>query len=354
MFAPVLARLRGEAAALTGWPAPRVVPVAVEARPFSNVARLGVATGDGPPTLYWFAKVQIPKDIPDAVEHMRARVRHEFDTTRKVEAALKQHPTLVTLQPVACYPELFAIVTQEVRGVTLLDYLACRVRWWDDGTALAEAEAAAGRTGEWLRAFQAIDPGDEAFVPAALREYVDLRLQRLVSSGRSPITASVRAQILHHIDALAAVTAPGEWRSVMRHADLAPGNVIVTAQGVAVLDFAMTSRGTRLHDLTRLSLQIDLLHGKPQFRRTALARVRAALHAGFDPAITESEPLFRLLTLLHRVNHLGTLTLGSTRGAARLYGWRLRRIHERSIVHELTMPVPEAPALPHGPRDERI
>ena len=165
--------------------------------------------------------------------------------------------------------------------------------------------------------------------------------------------ASVRENLLHHIDALAAATAPDEWHSVIRHADLAPGNVIVTAQGVAVLDFAMTSRGTRLHDLTRLSLQIDLLRGKPQFRRTAVGRVRAALHAGFDPGVSESGPLFRLLTLLHRVNHLGTLTLGRTAGVARLYGSRLRRIHERSIVRELTVPISGTPALSRGPRNER-
>lgn len=339
---------------MTGWPDPRLVPVAFEARPYSNVLRLSIAADDGPPTLYWFAKVQIPKNVPDAAAHMQLRVRHEFDTTRKIEAAFDRRAGLVTLHPVACYPELFAIVTREIRGTTLLDHLARRTRWWDGGAALAEAEAAARRTGQWLRAFQSIEPSDDVLSASDVRDYVDVRLRRLVSSGRSPITAPVRLQILRHIDALATQVPPGEWRSVMKHADLAPGNVLVTAQGVAVLDFAMASRGTYLHDLTRLSLQIDLLRGKPQFRRRAVARVRMALHSGFDSTVTESQPLFRLLTLLHRINHLGSLTLGSTRGLARLYGWRLRRIHERAIRREVATPLPGASALPPQLRNESM
>ncbi len=66
---------------------------------------------------------------------------------------------------------------------------------------------------------------------------------------------------------------PEERRSVIVHADSAPGNVMVTDSGVAVLDFAMASRGTSLQDLTRLALQYRPERGKPQFRPAAVRGV---------------------------------------------------------------------------------
>jgi hypothetical protein len=339
VLTPVLERLRAEAAALSGMPGAQVTPVAYQARPFSHVMRLSIARDAGHPSAFWFAKVQIPKARPDAEEHMRRRVRHEFDTTRKVESALGEYPGTEALHAIACYPDLFAIVTQEIAGVTLLRHLESRLTWFRGDRTVAEAEQAARQAGAWLRLFQGIEPTNERLAGHVVRDYIDARIQKLVSSGKSPITAAVRLRLLNHIDALIASVPPAEWRSVMRHADLAPGNVIVTSRGIAVLDFAMASRGTYLHDLTRLSLQIDLLRGKPQFRPAAVTRVRSALHLGFDPAVSPAQPLFRLLSLLHRINHLATLTLNFRRGSSWLYGWRIRRIHEHEIQRELTRSV---------------
>lgn len=312
--------------------------------------RLAVAVDDDTPPTYWFAKVQTPKDIPDAAAHMSQRVRHEFETTRKVETALAARPGMDALHPIVCYPEMFAIVTQEIHGETLLSYLERRLTWLSGSQPLAEAERVLEQTGAWLRVFQEIEPSHDAIAPSELHDYIDLRLQKLVSSGRSPITEQVRLRLLEHLDALLGLVPSHEWRSVLRHSDLAPGNVMVTPRGVAVLDFAMASRGTYLHDLTRLSLQIDMLRGKPHFRPGSIRRARTALLKGFDTAASESQPLFRVLTLLHRVNHLATLTLRGSRGAAQLYGWRLRRIHERAIDRELqtTLDGSHPPRVPRG------
>lgn len=349
VFRPVLQRLRDDAARSPL--GARLVPVAHQARPFSNVVRLQVTPeGDASPA-YWYAKVQTLKDIPDADAHMRRRVLHEFETTGKVERALTGRAGLDALHPIACYPELHTIVTEEIRGITLLRYLEERLSWIGGAAGIAQAAEAAGRAGAWLRFFQQIDPCDDEIQTEALRDYIDLRLQRLVSSGRSPITPPVRLRVLRHVEALGAVVPSAQRRSVMLHADLAPGNIMVTSRGVAVLDFAMASRGTYLHDLARLTLQIDLMRGKPHFRPAAIGDVVSALLQGFDPDVSPGQPLFRLLSLLHRVNHLATLTLSRARGPARLYNYRLRRMHERAIERELTMTIDggRRPCVAAGP-----
>lgn len=339
VFTPVLHRLREDAAAAFGETEARIAPVAYQARPFSNVMRLRVTPRDGEPVRYCFAKIQTPKAMPGGEAHMRARVCHEFDTTAKVERALARRPGMDALHPIACYPELFTIVTAEIRGVTLLRYLEDRLSWFADASARAEADRAAGQAGAWLRIFQTIDPADDLVEMTDLREYIDLRLQRLVSSGHSPISVKVRERCLRHIEDLGAAVHPGDRRNVIVHADMAPGNVMVTARGVAVLDFAMASRGTYLQDITRLALQIDMMRGKPWFRPGAVRQAVDALLRGFAPEQSPGHPLFRLLTLRHRVNHLATLTLNRANGPARLYQWRLRRMHERAIARELDTPV---------------
>lgn len=337
VFAPVLQRLREDRAAFP--PSVRLTPVAYQARPFSNVMRLRMASAGSPAAGYCFAKIQTPKPIPDAEEHMRRRVLHEFEITSKVEQALAAHPGMDALHPITCYPELFTIVTREIEGVTLLRYLEDRLTWLAGPQALSEAKEAVCKAGQWLRLFQTIQPTDDVVAMADLKHYVELRLARLVSSGQSPITALMRERVLTHLEALGAAVPAISWRSVMLHADLAPANIMVTGQGIAVLDFAMASRGTYLHDISRLALQIDLLRGKPQFRTGAVRQVIDALLNGFAPEVTLHHPLYRLLTLRHRVNHLATLTLTRATGPARMYNWRLRRMHERDIAGELASPV---------------
>jgi tRNA A-37 threonylcarbamoyl transferase component Bud32 len=338
VFAPVLQRLRDDAA-MAFSPGVRLAPVSYQARPFSNVMRLSLTSKDGSPAGYCFAKIQTPKAIPDGGSHMRRRVLHEFEVTAKVERALAAHPGMDALHAIACYPELFTIVTREIEGVTLLRYLEARLTWLAGARGLEEAEAIAGQAGHWLRIFQTIDRSDDVVAMSDLRAYIDLRLRRLVSAGRSPITALVRERVLAHLEVLGAAVPAIERRSVMLHADMAPANMMVTGRGIAVLDFAMASRGTYLHDISRLALQIDLLRGKPQFRTESVRRVIEALLRSFAPDLRPQDSLFRLLTLRHRINHLATLTLNPARGPVRLYNWRLRRMHERAIARELETPV---------------
>jgi len=123
------------------------------------------------------------------------------------------------------------------------------------------------------------------------------------------------------------------------HADLAPGNVLVDDGRVVVLDFAMAGRGSYLHDISRLFLQLDVLRAKPQFRAPVVACLQNGLLRGLDPALTAAHPLFRYLLMLHRVNHLGTLSLSRERFPASVLNARVRRLHRAWIERELAAPV---------------
>jgi len=126
-----------------------------------------------------------------------------------------------------------------------------------------------------------------------------------------------------------------DLREVAIHADLAPTNMLVCGTRIVVLDFAMAARGSYLHDISRLFLQLDVLRAKPRYRPHVIDALQAALLRGLDPALTAGHPLFRYLLMLHRINHLGTLALRRERFPASVLSARVGRLHRQWIEREL-------------------
>jgi hypothetical protein len=267
---------------------------------------------------------------------MQRRAARDFETTRRVHQAMLPHDDLGAVPPVACYPEHLALVTERVEGLTLLDYLRRRASWFPGRARLQAARETMATVGRWIRVFQAIDgPGDVLTIDE-LRQYLDSRLKRLVALAGSGFTQARRLQVLRHVETLGGRIGPGELHSVATHADMALGNILVSGRRVVVLDFAMAKRGTRLKDVTRLLLQIELLRVKPQMRTRVIRLLQRALLDGFDHALSPDQPLFRLSVLLHRVNHLTSLTVGRAAFPEALYNGLVRRQHQRWIDAELS------------------
>ena len=335
IFEPVLERFTEVAATHFGSSEIRLVPVRYEERPYSYILRVAafrpaVDSSAG----HVFVKVFKPKpDLSDA--DMRQRVSHDFDVTTKVRAAMSTYADLGAVTPLACYPDLLAIVTEETAGETLLAYLDAHARWHPPSPRLGELASTMARAGRWVRAFQRIDPGNAVVRVEALRDYVDIRLQRLVAHQPAGLSAVDAARILDHIDDLGTQVKSDALREVTIHADLAPGNILVASGRIVVLDLAMMRRGVRLHDLARLWMQLDLLTAKPAFRTGTIRAMQDALLQGFEPGLTVDDPLFRLVSVLHRINHLSTLLLRRERFPARVYNTLLIRMHRRWLEQTL-------------------
>jgi Ser/Thr protein kinase RdoA (MazF antagonist) len=144
-----------------------------------------------------------------------------------------------------------------------------------------------------------------------------------------------RHRVLSHIDFLTSQIPSAELRQVPVHSDLAMGNILVSGKRVVVLDFAMAKTGTALHDLARLFVQVDLLAVKPHVQERVVRRLEESLLAGYDPALSVNRPLFRLLVLLHRVNHVVTLLFQPARFIEAAYNRLVLHRHYRWLTDEL-------------------
>jgi hypothetical protein len=335
IFQPVLERFVVEAGTWLGTSDVHVVPIRYDERPYSHILRIGIRrAGSRVPDRYAFVKVFKRKpDLSDAM--MQQRVSHDFEVTTKVHNAMQVCGDLGAVTPLACYPDLLAIITQDAGGDTLQAYLDSQVRWFPNVTRLSDAMRTMAKIGHWVRAFQQIEPGAAIVPVAALRDYVDIRLQRLVMHSGGGVGAATARRILEHIDDLGTGLSSDALREVPIHADFAPGNILVDGTRIVVLDLAMMRRGVRVHDLARLWMQLDLLTAKPMFRATTIRTLQKELLRAFESDLTADDPLFRLASILHRVNHLSTLLLRRERFGARIYNTRLIRMHRRWLDQEL-------------------
>lgn len=333
MFEPVLDRLRADAPSHFGVPEVCLRPVGHEERPFSFLLRVAVwHPRASHPVGHAFLKLFKPKD-PTAGVDLHARVSRDFETVRAVYEYLSQWNDVGAVRPIACYADLLAIVTEEAAGPTLLEYLKSRAAWLPGAARMADVEATMTASGRWLKRFQGFDGREGCVALGALLDYVDVRLRHLVD--HCVITGQYRDRIVGHLNRLAANIAPTDLREVAIHADLAPTNILVCGARIVVLDFAMAARGSYLHDISRLFLQLDVLRAKPQYRPRVIDALQAALLRGLDPALTVSHPLFRYLLMLHRINHLGTLALSREPFPANVLSARVGRLHRQWIDREL-------------------
>ena len=332
VFEPVLDRLRGEAQSLFGAAEVRLAPVRHEERPFSFLLRVAVHAGTPPQPGHLFLKVFKPKD-PAAGVDLRRRVSNEFEAARAAYEFMSRWDDVGAVRPVACYPDLLAIVTEEVSGPTLLGWLESSATWFPGTARVQELEAAMTATGRWLKRFQEFEPTSGTVSMLSLREYVDVRLRRMVE--HRVMGGQYRERLLAHLDRVGAQLTAADLREVPIHADFALGNILVSGSRIVVLDFAMANRGARLHDISRLFLQLDALRAKPWFRPRVIERLQTALLHGLDPALSTHHPLFRYLLMLHRINHLGTLALRRERFPAGVLNARVRRLHRQWIAAEL-------------------
>ncbi len=328
--------LRHDSARHLGVAAVTLTRVSLVERPASYVGRYlvrAVPPSDARCGLY--VKVFKPRDNPGGLDAMRARVQHEFDTLQRMQTVFHGRPSLGVVPPVACYPESLAIATEEVAGPTLLDYLPPRMAVWASRAARLEAAQVLSQCGTFLRMLHDVEPHGPMGTAADIASYVDVRLIRLEREGGPLFNSPWRSRVLAHIECLAQQLSADDLVPRLAHADLALANVLVSDDRIVVLDFAMARQALRLLDVTRLSLQLDLLAVKPHISGATVRHLQSALREGFEPGLSDAHPLYRLLTLLHRVNHLGTLTLKPARFPETLYNGAVARAHRRWIAAEL-------------------
>lgn len=333
--ARVLGALRSRSEALFGDARARLETITILDRPFSTIVRLRVVPPQSVP-FYAYTKIYKVRACPpyETPREPSQVVEEEFAATARLYKLLAGRPGLSAPRPIASLPEFRAIVTQELEGTTF-DRVMRTARRRRGAPTL---QAIATRIGAWLRAYQHAAPSADTWCAADNRRYLDDRLRHV-----APVLGEeARARALRLFDTLAERAGAVAEPLVPIHADLCPGNILITPNGgVAVLDFATAQTGTRYHDVAHLYLHLEL--ARLRRRRLPVPEIEEALIAAFDRPAAACDPLFRLMFLQHVICHVTQLVDGGgwrpRMAVQALTRWRWRTCMALPILAE---PAPEA------------
>lgn len=304
-------------------------------RPFSELVRVRLASPTSSRCLY--VKRYKPKGQGQEQWLLaRDRVTRDYHASLRVIDRVGGVSGYAAVRPVACYPEDLALITEELPGETLTQTIERSARGWPRRPELDRLAAVLARVGGWIRLFQG-ERADQSgsLALASMREYLDVRLRKIVASSNDPFDEADRQRLLDWFDRVAAQVAGSELIGVPVHADLCPANVLVHAGTIAVIDFAMASTGGLYLDLARMYTQLEFMQAKPWFRRQVIAELQRALLRGYDPLLRPDRPLFALFLLQHTMTQFLKLTLRPGRSTARMWNGYVRQRHRRWI-HRLT------------------
>jgi Phosphotransferase enzyme family len=302
-FAAALAHLEAHAAEYFGASPVRLERREEHAGGFTRVLRLRVCAGSRREDV--FVKTFVPRST-EAEEIGRQRGYLDAETERLAAAAraFERTPGLQVPRLIASLPDALTLITAGLRG-TRLDAVLRRALLIPTPGAVRRAEMALRSVGEWLRRFQQqMPPRDPAAVHKDYRAYLDARLRQLAGTPGGAFTASDRRAALADFDALAARLSADDRQPAAAHADLCPANVLVTDDGVGVIDLAMSTDRLRTLDLAHMYFHVELMARRRPAPRRVVARLQRALLDGFSPAFDPQSPLFRLMLLQHAVCHL--------------------------------------------------
>jgi hypothetical protein len=320
VFLPILQHLESNGVHYFGKMPSRLEPTRETAGRFSRVLRVRVDLGDRTFTVF-VKRYEAQSGTPEEELRFKRYVITEYNRT--LLAARCATPSADVTRAIACLPDDFALVTEEAHGVGL-DALFRRLAIVRTRAAREHAERALAQVGGWLREFQAGVPVIKTRV-RDYRRYLDIRLQALVRAEHPGFGEADRAAALALFDAASAHLGPDDLALVPIHGDLCPSNILVRDNAVTVLDLAMSTDGTRCHDLAHLFLHAELAGRHLRLGQSVVDGLTRALLSGFDPSLHAGTPLFRMMLLQHVVCDLAQIS-HVTRTPTGVFGeWRWRR-----------------------------
>ncbi len=265
--------------------------------PNSIIARFKICCNGAETTV--FAKWLLP-DEPDGRANRsdrcfkEAQVRSEYETLRRMEAALAGNPRCAVVHPVAYYADELCLVTEEHVGDKLAEALKGARRFsrpnrLDDLLLLMQS------CGEWLRVFQDCfsAPANVSYDPKQDVEYCRVRLQIL--EERRFLALALSAKILRAVEQnCAGLPVKGQAIAGL-HNDYSPVNILVSGNRIIVLDLAGFSYGPREADAIRFWLYLETMRNSVLYRADTVSSLQSRFLAGYGSQLDKQDPLWLIL-----------------------------------------------------------
>jgi hypothetical protein len=274
--------------------------------PYSNVLCIELAQDRW--SRRFFAKVSHLPLTPTS--DFPALIQKEYELLRMLRAepdrsGVARERIADTVEALAFYPDLPAVVTVEAVGRTLRKEYALHARRGGRRGARALLVRRAELCGNWLASFHArTATGPGSFDVEEMLAYCRVRLERLHARHPGTLTPAEDQAIGRVARQIAQDIAPGSLRISARHNDFASHNIIACREGgIRVLDFMACDQGANAFDVCNFWFDLDLLKHDPTYSPRVLADMQRAFMTAYG-AMRPDQPDFRLAQLRYTLNRL--------------------------------------------------
>lgn len=334
----VMQRLLAEAAQL--WPEtpPSSIKCARKfSRPYSTVYRLLLeyAPGQIPATpSALFAKIFRPsqKNLQQQQKYLD-RLQTEFEVAAHLHEQLRGQQAVGIVRPLAYYPDLLALVTEEAPGQGLAELIVAACKHWALRNTLHQAVLHCHRAGMALALMQTATAQTERCEAEEIFEYIHVRLQRLRESEAVPFSEADYKRVRAFLEQALSKVPRIQLAQCGCHSDYAPFNVLADKERVTILDFSMYKIGSCYNDVTYFYHRIEGYLHKPIFNPAAIRTVQSAFLEGYNQTLArerdpiENDLMFRVMWMKHVINNYSAIMRNRV-GGGRRESWPVRVFHQ--------------------------
>ena len=270
------------------------------------------------------------------VASVGSKIEKEYEILRKMDEVFGSNSSIRAIKPVACYPDLDAIVTEEVAGEDGLEFVKRHGGVFPGERVIARLEEVCFECGQWLAAFQKAtpDPDGRQISLDEMREYIDRRLVHLTKKGLRGFSEQGRSESLRVFDSLADQVDHTELNMTGVHGDFSVGNVLISSERLVVMDFETFTYGSPWHDVTYFYQRV--CNGiVSRFNRNSVERLNAAFVRGYDHNLQVLHPLFQLFRLQHILCAMCLATAHGRWYKPIGYHFRVSRYHAKWLRNHL-------------------
>jgi hypothetical protein len=301
LFEKTIQKLQSHSLHYFGIEGVTVQPIQQLQHRYSEVLKAEVLLPDSSGKRIYLKRVKLKVDSTEGRCDLQDRVKREYEAIRLVYDGFKGHPCFSRLKPIACFPEMFTVVTEECPGEVFLRLLEREGRFYRSSRRLERLVRYCHDVGRWLSIFQdftRVNP-EERFNIDSMIEYVDIRLKHLVESPPVSFNPVLREQIIRYFEFQKQAIESKDLALSGIMGDFCPANILVDEKGITVIDLAMYGRGSTLHDLSHFYQHLGYLLHKIIFTKEVVSRLQKALLDGYRNGFDETTPLFRLFQVQH-------------------------------------------------------
>lgn len=274
-------------------------------RPDSVVIKLCISDKNG--KHFFFVKTYKVRDLDKEV--LREKLIKEFNVLNLFNEHQNKHTLCSVIKPIACYPDLLTIITEEQKGETLNSIIRRYAILFPSVKTLSQLEKYSRLCGEWLNTFQIISQ-DVQTVPFDLDKTLKEICAKLeICIEKQFIGNDLGLRIKKFMDKMISQSKPDSMDISGMHSDFIPSNILIDDDRLVVLDFSDFRSGPVYRDPVTFLHALDNYLWNPFFIPKTIIKLKEQFLIGYGKCIKKYDiPMARILEVRETLGEMVNLS----------------------------------------------